>query len=140
MALQITRSGFAGKDLSYWKIAKTETAYIDNWETDKYQFFRFFIEGYEDKDQRIHTSPTGEWESAHNVEIHQYTITGADFTNIMSSSSGDLRPAAYNYLKTDTTNHSTCVSLGFNISTGTPNLGASVTGISKGFFNNALDI
>ena len=139
MALQITKPGFAGKDLSYWKITKAETHYVDSWTVDNNQLFRFFIQGYEDESQRTLTSSSEEWRSAHNVEIHQYTVTGADFTNITNSASGDLRPAAYDYLKSDASNHSTCIGVGFNTLTDTSNLGTSVTGISAGFFNNAID-
>ena len=78
MALEITKPGFGGKDLNYWKIARAETYYVDSWTVDNNQLFRFFIQGYEDKAQRTLTSSSEEWRSAHNVEIHQYTVTIKD--------------------------------------------------------------
>ena len=91
MALQVTKTNDNGLTVSYWRVKELELKYDDSWEnTPSGQLFRFTVEGYHNADYR---------DNDRGVEAHQYIVTGSNLTNIISTTSGDLRPAIYDYLK-----------------------------------------
>ena len=91
MALQVTKTNDNGLTVSYWRVAELELKYDDSWvNAPTGQLFRFTVEGYHNADYR---------DDNRGVESHQYVVTGSNLTNIISTTSGDLRPAIYDYLK-----------------------------------------
>jgi len=123
MALQLTVTGDAGLDISYWKIDGASNSF-DGPKTD----FRFNIQGYKDAEWRakgssaksltFHVLTQGEGSAAvlytEGDEIPEGKSVGdvktaavpagtspADRSaTILNNTSGDLRPALYTWLKT----------------------------------------
>jgi len=121
MALQVTKTNSNGLTVSYWRVSNFSVIYDDSWlppsgNEESFatgQLCRFDIQGYHDADYRATNA---------SVEGSQYVLTGSEYTSTISNSSGDLRGALYDWLKTSNT---------------TP-CGAST--LPTGFFHSATDI
>jgi len=119
MALQVTKTGDLGNTISYWRVRDVTLQYEDTWATGEAlagQLFRFRICGYHDADYRSKNA---------TVESHQYVVDGSEQAAIISTTSGDLRPAIYDWLKNSETGQ-----------TGGP----AGNGLGAGFFSEALNI
>jgi len=93
MALQVTRTNSNGLDVSYWRVKSFSVNYEDSWTSAPTgQLCTFYIEGYHNSDYRAANA---------GVESHRYTLTGSDYTSIVNTTSGDLRPGIYDYLKSN---------------------------------------
>ena len=125
MALQVTRTNSNGLDVSYWRVKSFSVNYEDSWKAptkltgaaaDAWatgQLCTFFIEGYHNSGYRAVNA---------GVESHRYTLTGSDYTSIVNTTSGDLRPGIYDYLKSNDVTYQ----------------GASK--LTTGFFHSATDV
>ncbi len=102
MALQTTITGDHGLELNYWKISDGTF----KWNGESIDF-RFNLEGYKDSAWRAKSGP------AKNYTMHAImpgpAVSGLGPTggaaipaNHLQNTSGDLRPALYSWLKTQT--------------------------------------
>lgn len=107
MALQVTKTNDNGLTVSYWRVKELELKYDDSWgNAPTGQLFRFTVEGYHNAEYRA---------NERGVESHQYVVTGSNLTNIISTTSGDLRPGIYDYLKATDANGSGIAVNGTNL-------------------------
>lgn len=91
MALQKTKTNTWGLEVDYWRVKDINIHYDDTWtNAPTGHLFRFTVEGYHDSSYRDNDA---------GVESHQYIVTGDHLTNIINSTSGDLRPGIYDWLK-----------------------------------------
>tara|TARA_R100000664_G_C2675992_1_gene86019 strand:- start:203 stop:571 length:369 start_codon:yes stop_codon:yes gene_type:complete len=122
MALQVTKTNENGLTVSYWRVKNVELNYDSTWTAaPSGQMCRFIVEGYHNQTYR---------NNGRGVENHQYTVTGDHYTNIMNGTSGDLRPAVYDWLKSGSAAWETGSSYG--------NQGA--TKLDWDFFTTATDV
>ena len=129
MALQKDKTGDLGNTISYWKVEKAEI-YWDKGITraPSGQLLKFWVQGYHDAAYRADNKV---------IEAHQYEICGPAFTSaIDGNTSGDLRPALYDWLKAQTG-----LANGSGTWDGKPVEGQGhYAGLDVDFFSNALDV
>ena len=94
MALQKTKTGDLGNTISYWRVKGIEFAFDEGiTRAPAGQLLKFWVEGYHDATYRSNNKV---------VETHQYEIAGDAYTTTLAGTSGDLRPALYDWLKAQT--------------------------------------
>ena len=102
MALQTVITGDHGLDISYWRITNGTMS----WDQSSIDF-RFNLAGYKDSDWRAKGGPAKSY-TMHAIipgpPISGYGPTGGAPipANHLQNTSGDLRPALYAWLKTQT--------------------------------------
>ena len=107
MALQTVITGSNGMDISYWRITDGSFAY-DGAEADN-MGFRFNLAGYKDADWRAKGAVAQTYQMQMIVPNGASSVSGLGPTggapipaNILTHTSGELRPALYAWLKTQT--------------------------------------
>tara|TARA_B100000424_G_scaffold101813_1_gene76591 strand:- start:1493 stop:1858 length:366 start_codon:yes stop_codon:yes gene_type:complete len=98
MALQKTITTENGLDVTYWRITNSNQV----WDGASFQF-NFTMQGYKDSEYRVKdASPMG----LNFRPIISYTGDANSWnavqSNVLQNTSGDLRPALYNWVKTQT--------------------------------------
>ncbi len=98
MALQKTITTENGLDVTYWRITNSNQV----WDGAGFQF-NFTMQGYKDADYRVKgATPMG----LNFRPIISYTGDANSWdvaqSNVLQNTSGDLRPALYNWVKTQT--------------------------------------
>ena len=107
MALQTVITGSNGMDISYWRIAGASFSY-DGRETDNVDF-RFSLAGYKNADWRSKGAVAQTYQMHMIVPNGASSVSGLGPTggaplpaNFLANTSGELRPALYTWLKTQT--------------------------------------
>lgn len=95
MALQLTLTGNAGLEMTYWRITNTSSTFNGDLVD-----FRFSLQGYKDSNYRAKGSSAASFEFYPvGSQVPSGVAVAAD---VLQNTSGDLRPALYTWLKAQT--------------------------------------